>query len=154
MRGECLATRVREAGRLLTKVYDEALRPVGLEMSQLPVLNALALFGEAGATVGALARALVMDRTTMTRNIRPLERAGLLRVARSPHDARAKIVLLTAAGERMVEAAFPLWERTTKRIGDTLGQAEVQGLTRRLGKLVAQGLSVSQARDTPRRPRT
>ena len=71
------------------EVYDDALRPIGLQQSQLPVLVALAIFGEPGAPMNALAQALVMDRTTLTRNVRPLEKAGLLRVARSPADARA-----------------------------------------------------------------
>jgi DNA-binding MarR family transcriptional regulator len=81
-------------------------------------------FGDSGATMSKLAQAVLMDRTTLTRSIRPLERAGLLRVARSPEDARTKIVVITRAGERMSESTFPVWERVLQQIQKTLG-AEV-----------------------------
>src|SRR5215470_14441130 len=91
---ECPALRVRQASRVLAKLFDDALAPFGLLSSQLPVLAAAALFGDSGATMSKLAKALLMDRTTLTRSIRPLERAGLLRVARSPDDARTKIIVI------------------------------------------------------------
>lgn len=134
---ECPGLRVREASRLLTRVYDEALRPLGIQASQLSVLVAVAMFGEDGATIGALAQALVLDRTTLTRNVQPLEKAGLLRVARSPEDARARIVVLTRAGERMIESAYPLWEQAQKRIRDSFGAGRVDGLRAQLAELVA-----------------
>src|SRR4051812_13496986 len=97
MREHCPAIRVRTAGRMLARLYDAALRDLGIEMSQLPVLAAFAIRGERGFQVTEVARALVMDRTSVTRAIVPLERRGLLRVARSPDDARSKIVLITRA---------------------------------------------------------
>src|SRR5262245_33514568 len=108
---DCSCNRARQAARTLTKLYDEALRPADVQLSQLTLLVAVAQFGEHGASMGALAEALVMDRTTLTRNLRPLESAGLLRVARAPGDERLRIVFLTRAGERKIEEAFPLWER-------------------------------------------
>src|SRR5262249_5973407 len=96
MANECPATRVRQASRVLSKIFDDAFRPLGLQSSQLPVLCAVALSGEAGAPIGALARGLVMDPTTLTRNIRPLEKMGLVRVARAPDDARTRNVFLTS----------------------------------------------------------
>jgi DNA-binding MarR family transcriptional regulator len=118
-------------------MYDDELRPSGLQVSQLPVLVALAIFGERGASMNALAEALVMDRTTLTRSIRPLEKDGLLRVARSPRDARARVVLLTRSGEEALEAAFPLWERAMKRVRATLGAARVAGLHTELDRVIA-----------------
>src|SRR5215510_11640575 len=111
MASECPAMRARQAARVFGKIFDEAFRPLGLQLTQLPLLCGVALFGEKGAPIGKLAHGMVIDPTTLTRNIRPLERAGLLRVARSPDDARTRIVFLTAAGERMVEAAYPVWQR-------------------------------------------
>jgi DNA-binding MarR family transcriptional regulator len=96
--------------------------PFGLHLSQLPVLAAVALFGDSGATMSKLAQAVLMDRTTLTRSILPLERAGLLRVARPPEDARTKVVVITRAGERMIESIFPVWERVFTRIKKTLGE--------------------------------
>ena len=127
---ECPGVRVRQASRVLSKLYDDELRPFGVQSSQLPVLAAVAIFGESGAKMSALARAIVMDRTTLTRNVRPLEEAGWLRVARSPDDARTRIVFLTPAGERLLESIFPVWERVMKTIRSKLGPrvlGELQG---------------------------
>ena len=133
---ECPAVRVREVSRLLARVYDAALRPVGLQSSQLSVLVAVARFGESGAKVGLLANRLVMERTTLTRNIQPLEKAGLLRVSRSPDDARARVITLTRAGERMIETAFPLWERATERVRALLGARRLDALRAELAGVI------------------
>jgi len=132
---ECTGTRVRQVSRLLTRIYDDALRPIGIGGSQLSVLVAVAMFGEAGAPMGVLADKLVMDRTTLTRNIVPLERAGYLRVARSPDDARTRVVLLTRAGERIIDAAFPRWEEAQRRIKRALGGERFEGLRAHLSAL-------------------
>jgi DNA-binding MarR family transcriptional regulator len=149
MREQCPAIRVRTAGRMLARLYDEALRDLGLEMSQMPVLAAFAIRGERGFQVTEAARALVMDRTSITRAIRPLERRGLLRVARCPDDARSKIVLITRAGERTVRAAYPRWERTTKRIRDAFGTRRIDQLAQELDALIAAGLGLSVRRAPP-----
>lgn len=137
MRDRCPALRVRAASRMLARLYDDALRDLGLEMSQLPVLAAVAISGERGLKVTEVARALVMDRTSVTRAIRPLEKLGLLRVARSPDDARSKIIVLTRAGERALRGAYPRWKRTTRRIRDVLGGARVDALRAELSALIA-----------------
>ena len=143
---ECPTIRVRQASRVLTRVYDDVLRPLGLQMSQFSVLVQIAAFGEAGATITALAAELVMDRTTLTRNLRPLERAGLLRVARAPGDARARVVLLTHRGEKIIETAYPYWEAALQRVRSVLGPRQLQGLRMQLSALieVAPGFDEAQ----------
>ncbi len=136
IQGECPGLRLRQASRVVSKIYDDALRPSGLQVSQLPLLAALALF-TSGASMNALADAVVMDRTTLTRNLRPLEKAGFLRVARSPDDARARVILLTRAGERALETAFPLWESALKRVRTALGPAGVTELHAGLDRVLA-----------------
>jgi DNA-binding MarR family transcriptional regulator len=106
-------------------------------MSQVPVLAAVAISGERGLKVTEVARALVMDRTSVTRAIRPLENTGLLRVARSPDDARSKIIVLTRAGERTLRDAYPRWKRTTQRIREVLGTTRIDALGAELSALVA-----------------
>ncbi len=133
---ECLGMRVRQASRLLTRIYDDALRPLGIQESQLSILVAVAMFGESGATMGPLARRLVMDRTTLTRNVVPLEKAGYLRVARSADDARARVVLLTRAGERLIVAACPRWEEAQARIQGMLGAERFQSLRAQLAGVI------------------
>ena len=139
MAGECPGIRIRQASRVLTRVYDEALRPLGVQSSQLSVLVAVAMFGEDGAMLGSVANALAMERTTLTRNVRPLERTGLLRVARSPDDARTRVIVLTRAGERLIESSYPLWERVTTRLRASLGAKNMTSLRAGLTEVVAQG---------------
>ncbi len=71
----CACFHLRQASRVVTQLYDETLRPTGILGTQLPLLVALRLHGE--LTVHGLAKALVMDRTTLTRNLKPLQREGL-----------------------------------------------------------------------------
>jgi len=125
---ECVCIRVRQASRALTKNYDDALRAVGIQISQLAVLVAVAMFGEPGASIHALAEVLVMDRTTLSRNLRPLERLGLLRVARSPTDARTRLVLLTRQGERAIEAAYPVWQRAQQEVRGLVGTSQARSV--------------------------
>ncbi len=132
----CTCLRARQVSRALSRLYDEQLRPSGLQISQLSVLVAVTRFGEKGASIGALARALVMERTTLTRNLRPLEKAGLLRVARDPADARGRLVLLTRAGERAIESAYPLWEQGQERLRAALGEPRVADLNKALSRAI------------------
>jgi len=135
---KCPGISARQASRALARIYDEALRPLGLQSSQLSVLVAVVMHGEQGASIGQLADALVMERTTVTRNLRPLERAGLLHIARSGRDARARVVLLTSAGERILNRAYPLWESATRRITDSVGRQQIAHLHSRLASLVTK----------------
>jgi DNA-binding MarR family transcriptional regulator len=134
---ECPAIRVRQASRALTRVYDDALRPVGLQMSQFSVLIAIASFGEAGATISTLANSVVMDRTTLTRNLRPLERAGLVRITRAHGDARARLVVLTHRGEKTIELAYPLWEDALATVRAVLGPRKLRTLNVQLSGVVS-----------------
>ena len=133
---DCPTIRARQASRVLTRVYDDVLRPVGLQMSQFSVLVQIAAYGEAGATITSLAAELVMDRTTLTRNLRPLERAGLLRVARAPGDARARVVLLTHRGEKIIQTAYPLWETALQRVRSVMGPRKLLALRSQLSELI------------------
>jgi DNA-binding MarR family transcriptional regulator len=138
VQAECLGIRVRQAARLLSRIYDHHMRPLGFGMAQYTVLVGVARFGEAGATLTKLADKLATDRTTLTRNLAPLERAGYLRVARSPHDARVKILLLTPEGQRTIEAGFPLWEQANAEVRKRLGVARVGRLSSELEAMRSQ----------------
>lgn len=137
MAGECLCFRVRRASRALTRIYDEVLRSLGIQASQLMLLNAVAVSGESGMPMGRLADFLVMDRTTLSRNVRPLEKAGFVRVARSPTDARARLVLLTPAGQRLIEEALPLWTQAHEQVVAALGTEAAAELRDRFDAVVA-----------------
>ena len=104
----------------MTQLYDEFLRPVNLRSTQFSLLGLLAHMGTMRIT--ALADAAVMDRTTLTRNLDPLERDGLVRI-RPGEDARVREVTLTPAGRDRLLAALPMWETAQKELTEKLGAA-------------------------------
>ncbi len=114
-------------------------------MSQFAVLIAIASFGEKGASISAIAASLVMDRTTLTRNLRPLERAGLVRVTRAQGDARSRLVLLTHRGERTLEHAHPLWEGALAHVRRVLGARKIKLLNAQLGGVSEHAAELEQA---------
>src|SRR5262245_15995088 len=105
----CACASLRRAARALTQEYDAAVRSGRLRATQLTLMAAVV--SADGRAMTAVGRALGMDRTTLTRNLHPLERAGLVRVAASADDARRKVLRLTPKGTRLLAAAVPRWAR-------------------------------------------
>jgi DNA-binding MarR family transcriptional regulator len=103
----CHCQALRQAARRVTAFYDAALAPLGLRVSQFSILSRLQRHGPRG--IQALAAELVMDRTTLGRNIRPLERDGLLCAVADPADGRSRLLSITSRGAELVEAAWPVW---------------------------------------------
>lgn len=129
MASDCLCFRARRVSRALTRLYDEALRPLGIQATQLTVLNAIAMMssppaakgGQHGGTIGSVAEVLGMDSTTLSRNVRPLEKDGLVRIDRSSADRRVRLLRLTADGERLIAEALPMWKKAHGRVVHALG---------------------------------
>lgn len=127
----CACTSVRRASRALTQLYDAALAPCGLTVTQYAVLAKLARLGP--TSLAPLAEEMAMDRTTLTRVLAPLRRRGL--VGDGPgRDRRARVVALTAAGEEARAAARPHWAAVQRRIAGGLGRERYDAL---LGELAA-----------------
>ena len=101
----CLA--LRQAARHVTQFYDQFLAPAGLRTTQFSILAKLRRLGP--MTIGALAAELVMDRTTLGRNLQPLEREGLVTVAKGIEDRRSREIRLTDAGAERLRAAVKGW---------------------------------------------
>jgi DNA-binding MarR family transcriptional regulator len=136
---ECMAQRLRGATRTIGRIYDQALAPSGLKGTQFSVLIAISLFGE--APLLRVAEELSLDRTTLTRNLEPLERAGL--VSSSPgKDQRVRLLRLTEAGQRALQRAFPLWEEAQSKVSRALG-------SRRWSTLLEGLAATSQLREKP-----
>ena len=114
----CTGAALRRTARRVTQVYDDALKPVGLKLTQYIVLNALARVEQ--PSISDLADRLMMDRTTLTRNLRPLEAAGWTALRRG-RDARSRVAVLTEEGRRVLEAARPLWRETELAVRGRLG---------------------------------
>ncbi len=115
----CTCFNLRKAARAVTQLYDERLRQAGLRATQFTLLMALRGLGE--MTLSGLAERAVMDRTTLTRNLKLLERRGLVRV-RTGEDRRERRVSLTAKGEQALAEAFPRWDEAQAEMVDGLGE--------------------------------
>jgi len=120
----------------VSALYDEFLAPAGITVTQYAILVNIAR-QENGISRTALAALLGMDRTTLTRNLGPLERAKLVGGKVDAADRRASILRLTAAGLRKVEAAFDLWAEVQRRFGDALGSSNGEQLRELLRGAVA-----------------
>jgi DNA-binding MarR family transcriptional regulator len=127
---ECTAMRLRRATRVVTAVYDELMSETGLRSTQFSLLNAISM--AKAPSVSRLAELLELDRTTLTRNLAPLEREGLVKAAQSHDDGRVRIVQLTPKGERSLARALPLWGRAQDRVVEALGQRDWRALMSRL----------------------
>lgn len=122
---DCTCANLRKATRVVTQAYDSALQPSGLKSTQFILLANLT--GQGGMPVTQLAEALVMDRTTLTRNLKPLVRKGLVRIDQE-EDLRVRRVRLTEAGAEAVRVAQPLWEEIQIKVGARLGDQRWAGL--------------------------
>ena len=116
----CVCNKTRKAARVVTRLYDEALRPARLRATQFALLVAL---GDDGAmSIAALAKLMAMDRSTLTRNLRPLEAGGL--VARGDEGwRRSRSVEITAKGRARLRQGLPLWEAAQSEVLRRLGSA-------------------------------
>ena len=116
----CACTRVRTAARTITRAYDEALRPAGLNASQLAILAAIDV--DEATSIAALSKRLAMDRTTLSRNLKPLEKERLIRLGAEGWK-RSKTVHVTPEGRHRLARATSLWEVAQtaflKRFGKT-----------------------------------
>jgi len=131
---ECNCFAMRAAARHLSQSYDRFLAPSGLRTTQFSILARLKRRGP--LTINALAEDMVMDRTTLGRNILPLERDGLISIEPTVSDRRAKELRLTKAGEKRLQAALKGWSQAQARFETVFG-AERAGDLRKLLRAVA-----------------
>jgi DNA-binding MarR family transcriptional regulator len=117
---ECIAVRVRLLNRVITAIYDDALRPFGLTINQLNLLVALTRMGSANAT--QLKRVLQTDPSTLSRNLERMRKEGWLRSVPA-EDARSRRLRLTEKGSRLIQKAFPAWEEAQRRAQKVLGNS-------------------------------
>lgn len=110
VRDTCLCLHVQRAARAVARRFDEALRPLDLTNGQFSLL--MSLNRPEPAPMRQVAALLAMDRTTLTANLKPLERRGLLAIAVDPADRRSKRLSLTEAGRALLVHALPIWKST------------------------------------------
>ena len=132
----CLA--LRQASRYITGVYDQALSEAGLRVTQFSILYTL--LGLGPMTVNQMSTQLVMDRTTLTRNLKPLERDALVTTGPSEHDKRERVIGLTPAGKAKVKAVLPLWRRAQQAFEQNFGSERAVELRALLRAVVETGI--------------
>jgi DNA-binding MarR family transcriptional regulator len=126
IRETCLCVRVQRAARALARHFDDALRPVELTHGQYSLL--VALNQEEPPIMSEIAAALAMDRTTLTANLKPLERRGLVKIAVDEKDKRSRRLIITAKGRAMLKAAFPIWKAAHAVLDNAVGITRVDRL--------------------------
>lgn len=118
VRDRCLCLHLQRAARVVGRLFDEALSPVGLTNGQYSLL--MALNRPDAPKLGDVARLLAMDRTTLTAAAKVLERRGLMRASPDPKDKRSRRLTLTEAGEDILIRAVPIWRATHDRLDGIL----------------------------------
>jgi DNA-binding MarR family transcriptional regulator len=129
----CLCLHMQRAARNLARIFDEALRPLDLTNGQFSLL--MSLNRPQPPAMKEVSALLAMDRTTLTAALKPLERRGLLAIAQDPDDKRSRLLSLTAAGQRLLAKAFPVWEQTHAEIERPFAAGEVDRLRHHLRAL-------------------
>lgn len=135
VRDHCLCLHAQRAARVLARRFDVALAPVGLTSGQFSLLNGLNR--PEPPTLGAVAQLLAMDRSTVTANLKPLERKGLVETTTDARDRRSRRASLTDAGRAILAEALPIWTREHARLDADL--TDVSALRSSLNEVTATG---------------
>ncbi len=114
----CACFNIRKSARVITKHYDDALHSLNLKPTQFTILAVLS--GVDAITVTDLADYMILDRTTLTRNLRPLEKQGMIKTG-AGEDRRTRMISLSKKGLNKLEKAIPLWKQAQKEVTEYLG---------------------------------
>ncbi|MDQ2917415.1 MAG: MarR family winged helix-turn-helix transcriptional regulator [Pseudomonadota bacterium] len=128
----CACGRLRRATRALTQLYDDAMAPAGLRITQFSLLRTLARDGS--QRISGLAASTLLDRTALSRNLDPLVALGHVEIVRGD-DARTRQVAITRKGASALAAAEPHWTRAQKIVAQRLGADKLDALISTLGEL-------------------
>jgi DNA-binding MarR family transcriptional regulator len=131
IRDACLCLHAQRTARALARLFDEAFKSLGLSSGQFSLLNAVNR--PEPASMSAVANLLAMDRTTLTANLKPLARRGLVEVLVDGRDRRARRLRLTAQGSALLAGATPVWIETHRRLED----ANLTGLAEKASAISA-----------------
>ena len=127
---ECASFNLRKASRVVTQLYDDILQPTGLRSTQVVILVMLAV--EQESSMARLARQLLLSPSTLSRNLGPLQRDGLVEVHHT--GKRGKSVILTSVGTKALSDAFPYWQEAQAKFTTLVGATAWSKLSRQLAK--------------------
>ena len=137
--GECIAVRLRMLNRIITNIYDDALRPLDLKVSQMNILVAAAKMGT--ARPAEVCEHLHLDVSTLSRNVERMKSRGWLEVV-PDEDGRSQPFRLTPQGRRLLDKAVPAWSAAQQKVKTLLGDGIVDQLnqaTKRISEATAVG---------------
>ncbi len=132
----CVFRKTRETARKISRMYDDMLQPAGIKATQFTMLAAISLQGD--ATLTKLAESLGMERTTLSRNLKPLERSGLIEVSGEGYR-RARSANITNKGIAVMEKALPLWKSAQNSLKKRIGAEtwdRIQHDLNKIGRLI------------------
>ena len=129
----CVSNNLHQTARAISRIYGEEMRPSGIQRSQFSILGYLNKLGVIQLT--ELADMLYMERTTLSRNLKPLVKRGLVQINKSPADARARDISLTKEGKATFREAIKLWRKAQKRILASFGEDNWKALETSLQNL-------------------
>ena len=130
---ECVCFNLRKAARVITQLYDEAMRPTGFRATQLTIL--VTVMRMEPVSVTDLAEATLTDRTTISRNFKPLEKRGLIAI-RLGQDRRSREVVLTSRGREILNRVLPYWKKAQGKVAQTVGRGRLDQLLRDLSDVL------------------
>ena len=149
---QCNCLALRQAARHVTQFYDQYLASTGLRTTQFSILAKL--HGLGPMTINALARELVMDRTTLGRTMLPLERDGLIVIRDGIADRRSKELAVTKAGTERLQRAAKLWAKAQKEFEERFGATRAADLRGLLGEVVSCDLEKRASTSSGQRQQT
>jgi len=129
----CVCGNLRKASRLISQTYDEFLRPSGLKATQLALSMTVRGFGR--TTVSKLAGWSIMDRTTVARNLKLLEKKGFVNI-KPGEDQRERIVTITDQGSEALLSGLPLWEKAQHHVAEIIGEDKTNHIVKELSQMV------------------
>lgn len=130
VRDSCICLHTQRAARALARHFDMELAALNLTHGQFSLL--VSLNRPHAPTIGAVAGVLAMDRTTLTANLKPLERRGLLKVAVGRDDKRSRLLVLTIAGKRLLAKAVPIWRHAHNDVERRFSKSDRDAMRARL----------------------
>jgi DNA-binding MarR family transcriptional regulator len=133
--GLCNCGALRKASRRVSQLYDDALAPYGIKITQRSILEHIAQAGAPSTT--ELADAMAMERSAMSRNLLPLEREGWIEILVNPNDRRSRQLTLTAAGEALLRETYPAWKTAQANFERTFGKTAAAELRTALRKVAS-----------------
>lgn len=132
----CNGAALRQATRRVSQLYDAVLAPCGLRTTQLSILAQIARAG--APTVGELAKALVLDRSALTHNLKPLDRDGLVALVANEDDRRSRRIVLTETGRARLAEARVLWKQAQERFEAAFGADHAAALRATLAEITSE----------------